>query len=61
MGNPSKECQYCTKRFVGCHSNCEVDKKIKARSEKIRQNRIQYNFYSDYFFNDAQIRMKRGN
>lgn len=60
MGNPTKECQYCTKRHMGCHSGCEVDEKIRERSETIRQNRIKYNSYADYFFQDAQVRMKRG-
>lgn len=60
MGNPAKECQFCEKRYVGCHANCETGAKIRAWSEKVRRNRIKDLSYSDYFFRDAQVRMKRG-
>ena len=56
--NAAKECQYCQKRHVGCHAGCEIDEKIRERSETIRKNRKEYNVYRDYY-QDAQVRMKK--
>lgn len=32
-----KTCKGCTKRFVGCHSNCDIYKKYTERVEEINK------------------------
>ena len=35
------ECLKCTKRYVGCHSNCETYKTFRTKLDKLKETKQQ--------------------
>lgn len=52
--NLAKECQYCTQRHIGCHSDCKIDKKIHEEAEKIKKNRAKDVDFYNYVRRDSR-------
>ena len=42
------QCQDCSNRHVGCHSQCNVYQAFTAERERIRKNRLVYREYDNY-------------
>lgn len=35
-------CKGCTKRYVGCHSTCEMYKEQKIKNDEVNNRRLEY-------------------
>lgn len=58
--NVFSTCKTCTKRYSGCHSECEIYERDKAahdaRQANIRKQKASYNLYREYK-NERMVRV----
>ena len=51
------QCQDCTNRYIGCHSQCNAYQAFVAERERIRKNRLVYREYDNYRYHNYKRNM----